>query len=73
MNDQIIRNAFISLNLNPPSDDQVCIYKSGLIDSAELMQLLLEVEMESGKRIDLAALMEGDISLIRLQEILDKF
>jgi len=73
MNDQIIRNAFISLNLNPPSDDQVCIYKSGLIDSAELMQLLLEVEMESGKRLDLAALMEGDISLTRLQEILDKF
>jgi hypothetical protein len=72
MNEEIIRNAFISLNLDPPSDEQVCIYKSGLIDSAELMQLLLEIEMESGKRLDLAALMEDDISLIRLQEILDK-
>jgi len=72
MNSNIIRDAFISLNLNVPSDAQVCIYKSGLIDSAELMQLLLEIEMESGKRLDLAILMEDDISLIRLQEILDK-
>jgi hypothetical protein len=72
MNQNIVHNAFISLNLNPPSDDQVCIYKSGLIDSADLMQLLLEIEMESGKRLDLATLMEDDISLSRLQEILDK-
>jgi hypothetical protein len=72
MNLNIIRNAFISLDLKPPSDDQVCIYKSGLIDSADLMQLLLEIEMESGKLLDLATLMEDDISLARLQENLDK-
>jgi hypothetical protein len=72
MSDHIIRNAFFSLNLNLPSDDQICIYKSGLVDSAELMQLLLEIEIESGKRLNLATLMEDDISLIRLQENLDK-
>jgi len=62
-----VLTAFTSLGLVPPSDERVCIYKSGLVDSADLMQLLLEIELETEKQIDLSALIEGDVSLIRLR------
>lgn len=62
--------AFHVLNIQLPADDQACIYKTGLVDSADLMQLLLEIEIETGKRLDLSALIDGDISLVRLRETL---
>lgn len=62
--------AFHVLYIQLPEDDQACIYKTGLVDSADLMQLLLEIEIETGKRLDLSALIDGDISLVRLRETL---
>lgn len=62
--------AFASLALPLPPDEHTCIYKSGLVDSADLMQLLLEIELETNKRIDLSALIDGDVSVVRLREAL---
>ena len=53
-----------------PDNHTICIYRSGLLDSAEVMQLLLEIEMESDLRLDLTNLMEGDVSVQRLLDAL---
>jgi len=71
MTDDLILAAFQALDIQPPEDDQTCIYKSGLVDSADLMQLLFEIEMDTGNRLDLSTLMNGDITLIRLRETLE--
>jgi acyl carrier protein len=70
MSKDSILTAFQALDIQPPADNQICIYKSGLVDSADLMQLLLEIEMETSKRLDLSTLMDGDITLARLRETL---
>ena len=71
MMDDLVLKAFRSIGINPPEDDQICIYKSGIMDSSDLMQLLLEIEIDTGKRIDLPALMQGDVTLSRLRESLN--
>jgi hypothetical protein len=63
--------AFLSLALPLPPDEYTCIYKSGLADSADLMQLLLEIELVTNKRIDLSALIDGEVSVMRLREALN--
>ena len=62
-----VLSAFASLGLQPPSDENQCIYKSGLVDSTDLMQVLLEIELETEKHIDLSTLIDGDVSLVRLR------
>ena len=70
MSDDPIAAAFRALEIEPPEDDLICIYKSGTVDSAELMQVLLEIELETDVQLDLASLMEGDVTLARLRETL---
>ena len=66
----LINTAFVALGKPLPDNHTICIYRSGLLDSAEVMQLLLEIEMESDLRLDLANLMEGDVSVQRLLDAL---
>ena len=66
----IINTAFAALSKPIPDNYTICIYRSGLLDSAEVMQLLLEIEMESDLRLDLANLMDGDVSVQRLLDAL---
>ena len=53
-----------------PDNHTICIYRSGLLDSAEVMQLILEIEMETDLRLDLVNLMESDVSVQRLLDAL---
>jgi|TARA_B110000046_G_scaffold42001_1_gene46600 hypothetical protein len=69
----LILKAFAALGKSTPKNYAVCIYKSGLFDSAEVMQLLLEIEMEADVRLDLVELMKGDISVERLRAALSQF
>ena len=69
--EDVILNAFQMIGITPPDEDQTCIYKSGHVDSGDLMQLILEIELETGKRLNLSALVEGDITLSRLRETLE--
>ena len=66
----IINAAFAALGKPVPDNHTICIYRSGLLDSAEVMQLILEIEMESDLRLDLVNLMEGDVSVQRLLDAL---
>ena len=66
----LIVKAFAALGKPAPENYASCIYKSGLFDSAEVMQLLLEIEIEVDVRLDLADLMKGDISVERLHDAL---
>ena len=67
----IILQSLKSLGKEMPSNHEECLYKSGKLDSAEIMQLVLEIELETEKRIDLVKLMEGDISIKSLINILE--
>lgn len=67
MSEEPILQAFSALEIPLPESDSICIYRTGLVDSFNLMQLVLEIEMETGVRLDLAALMEGEITLARLR------
>ena len=69
---EIIFQAIRSLGKEFPSDDSECLYGSGLLDSAEIMQLVLEIELETDKRMDLAKLMEGEISIKRLLKYIEE-
>ena len=69
----LILKAFAALGKPAPENYAVCVYKSGLFDSAEVMQLLLEIEMEADVRLDLVELMKGDISVERLRAALSQF
>ena len=65
--DPIVR-AFSAVEISLPESDEICIYRTGLIDSFNLMQIILELEMDTGVRLDLATLMEGEITLARLRK-----
>ena len=66
----IINTAFAALGKPVPDNHTICIYRSGLLDSAEVMQLILEIEMETDLRLDLVNLMESDVSVQRLLDAL---
>jgi len=66
-----ITNAFLELQIELPSDEHICVYRTGLLDSVGLMQLLLEIELETGKRLNMAALMEGEITLSRIRAAIE--
>lgn len=65
----LIENAFEAVGKAIPAVDDVCIYRSGVVDSFELMQLVMEIELLGGKRIDLALLMAEEVTLRRLRAI----
>ena len=60
---KIILQALDSLGKVIPESNSLCLYRSGILDSAEMMQFILEIELETGKRMDLSKLMEKDISI----------
>jgi hypothetical protein len=62
-----LAQAFSALGKPLPTSDGICIYRSGFVDSFELMQLVLEIELIGGRRIDLEALMTEDITMSRLR------
>lgn len=64
--------AFALLGKALPSNEDVCVYRSELLDSFDLMQLLLEIELVTGRRLDLADLMTGEITLRRLRSAVDQ-
>lgn len=66
----LLETAFTTIGKVLPESDDVCIYKSGLVDSFELMQIVLEVELLTGKHLDITELVAGEISLKRLKALL---
>ena len=67
-----IEQAFNAIKKEVPSNDDICIYKTGYVDSFDLMQILLEIELITGVRLELVTLMNGDISLLRLRTLLNR-
>ncbi len=65
----VIAQAFKAIGKEVPVLDDVCIYRSGLVDSFELMQLVMEIEFLVGKGIDLESLVAQDVTLKRLRAI----
>ena len=65
----VIEKAFEAIDKAIPVTEDVCVYRTGLVDSFELMQLVLEIELLGGQRIDLALLMSEDVTLRRLRAI----
>ena len=70
MHDEAITAAFVAIGKTPPEDETICLYSSGILDSADLMQLVLEIELETGLRLDFAALMSDAVSLTRIRTAL---
>ena len=70
MHDQAIAAAFAAIGKPAPEDETICLYASGILDSADLMQLVLEIELETDLRIDFAELMSGAVSVARIRAAL---
>ena len=68
----LFKTTFDAIDKDWPADESLCLYKSGTLDSMDLMQFLLELEMETGVRLDLAALVKSDITFAALEEALTK-
>ena len=66
----LIDQAFEAIGKAPPVLDSVCIYRSGAVDSFELIQLVLEIEFLGGKKIDLGLLIAEDVTLKRLRTLI---
>lgn len=66
-----VTTVFATLGKRLPDSDDVCIYKSGLLDSFELMQMVLELEMLSGNHLDIAELVSKEVSVRRLRALLN--
>jgi hypothetical protein len=65
----LMEEAFKAIGKPIPAVDDMCIYRSGLVDSFELMQLIMEIELLGGPRIDLALIMAEEVTLRRLRAI----
>jgi len=64
--DTLVKEALSEIGKPLPADTGDCLYQSGILDSHDLMQLLLEIELRAGVQLDLAALMEYPITLSAL-------
>jgi acyl carrier protein len=53
-----------------PEDDDICIYKSGIVDSFELMQIILELELLTGTQLNISELVTDDLSLKKLRTMI---
>lgn len=67
----VLQTAFATLGKRMPESEDVCIYKSGLVDSFELMQVVLELELLTGKNLDISELVAEEVSLKRLRALLN--
>ena len=59
-----ISQAFMNIGKEVPDDDSICLYKSGALDSYDMIQLILEIEMLLDISIDLDTFAEGELSLL---------
>jgi len=71
MTEDYVTQALAAIGKDVPKSLDECIYKGGFVDSFELMQLVMELEFLSGKRLDLAALMSADVSVYRLRSLIE--
>ena len=70
MQRSILSEAFTQIGITPPNDEHICLYSSGVIDSFDLMQLILEIEIATSQRVDLTKLIETKISIVNLKKII---
>lgn len=70
MQGSILSEAFTQIGITPPNDEHICLYSSGVIDSFDLMQLILEIEIATSQRVDLTKLIENKISIVNLKKII---
>tara|TARA_B100000242_G_C42968536_1_gene449359 strand:+ start:534 stop:773 length:240 start_codon:yes stop_codon:yes gene_type:complete len=61
-NDLILR-ALQNLNKDVPKDENQCMYKSGILDSYDVMQFVLELETISGLALNISKLTENDLTI----------
>ena len=71
MSEDYVTRALAAIGKEAPKSLDDCIYKSGFVDSFELMQLVMELEFLSGVRLDLAALMSAEVSIHRLRSLIE--
>ena len=67
-----ISQAFENIGKDMPDDKEICLYKTGVLDSYDIIQLILEIELLFNISIDLDAFTEAELSLVRIIELLDK-
>lgn len=67
-----VRDAFVAIGRPLPETLNSCLYKCGFIDSFDLMQVVLEIELRTGTRIDLPALMAGEVTIERLRALVNR-
>ena len=60
-----------TLSVDAPDDEDACMYNAGLIDSFGVMQLVLQLEIEAGKRLDLVELMNDGVTITRIRSLLE--
>ena len=65
-----ISRAFVNIGKDIPDDERICLYKTGALDSYEVIQLILEIELLLNISIDLDTFADGDLSLSRIFELL---
>ena len=76
MNDMTLENSVVHqslevLGVQAPDNEDLCMYNTGLIDSFEVMQLVLQLEIETGTRLDLVDLMNNGVTITRIRFLLE--
>ncbi len=67
-----ISQAFENIGKEMPDDQKICLYKTGVLDSYDVVQLILEIELLLNISIDLDSFTDGEISVLRVLELLEK-
>ena len=67
-----ISQAFENIGKEMPDDQKICLYKTGVLDSYDVIQLILEIELLLNISVDLDSFTEGELSLLRILELLHK-
>ena len=67
----LLQTVFTTLGKSLREAEDVCISKSGLVDSFELMQVVLELELLTAKHLDISELVAEEVSLRRLRALLN--
>ena len=63
-----ISQAFVNIGKDIPDDERICLYKTGALDSYEVIHLILEIELLLNVSKDLDTFADGDLSLSRIFE-----
>ena len=68
----LLDSLFKELNLSyPDANSSVCLYRSGFLDSADLLQLLLLIEQSTpGRVINLEEILTKEITVKLLNDLL---